>query len=83
MNRKALTLGAPAHAAGAAILRMAEEETIHIGHAIEIHLVRAQDGRVVLSILAPRSLSIDRAKNLQPPPHISSLNASTPNPCAN
>ncbi|AUJ14632.1 carbon storage regulator [Xanthomonas oryzae pv. oryzae] len=62
---------------------MAEEETIHIGHAIEIHLVRAQDGRVVLSILAPRSLSIDRAKNLQPPPHISSLNASTPNPCAN
>ncbi|WP_341809386.1 carbon storage regulator [Xanthomonas oryzae pv. oryzicola] len=64
MNRKALTLGAPAHAAGAAVLRMAEEETIHIGHAIEIHLVKAQDGRVVLSILAPRSLSIERPKKL-------------------
>ncbi|MGS0518256.1 carbon storage regulator [Xanthomonas oryzae pv. oryzicola] len=83
MNRKALTLGAPAHAAGAAVLRMAEEETIHIGHAIEIHLVKAHDGRVVLSILAPRSLSIDRAKNFQPPPHVSSLSSPTPDTCAN
>ncbi|WP_237707351.1 carbon storage regulator [Xanthomonas oryzae] len=64
MNKKALTLGAPAHTAGAAVLRMAEEETIHIGHAIEVHLVKADDGRAVLSILAPRSLSIDSAKKL-------------------
>ncbi|KOR44301.1 hypothetical protein ADT25_11140 [Xanthomonas oryzae] len=56
---------------------MAEEETIHIGHAIEIHLVRAQDGRVVLSILAPRSLSIDRAKHLQPPAPTNNVNAQT------
>lgn len=72
----------PAHRPGAAILRLSEGETIHIGDAIEVHAVKADRGHTVLSIAAPRTLSIDRAKHFHPTQNSDGPSAPTPEPSA-
>lgn len=53
------------HAPGACVLYVPAGETIHIGPDIEVNIARSVDGRVALSICAPRELAIDRESTIR------------------
>lgn len=80
MCRKSLSGTSPSPLPGSALLRMARGETIHIGPDIRVRLMKSNDGRAQLSISAPRSLSIDREKNLTPSGKSDGQGAPTPQP---
>lgn len=79
MSRKTPT---QPHLPGATVLRVTAGETIHIGPDVQIHTAQADDGHALLSIWAPRNLSIDRAKNFRPSRNSDGQGAPTPQPSA-
>jgi sRNA-binding carbon storage regulator CsrA len=52
------------HQPGACVMYVPAGETIHVGADIQINIGRSVEGRVALSISAPRQLDIDRASRL-------------------
>ncbi|MGR4895828.1 carbon storage regulator [Stenotrophomonas sp. LARHCG68] len=82
MCRKTLNGRPPSPIPGSVSLRMALGETIHVGPDINVRLIKADAGHAVLSIFAPRSVSIDREKNFRSSKNSDGQGAPTPQPSA-
>lgn len=80
MCRKTLSGRPPSPIPGSVSLRMALGETIHVGPEISVRLTKTDAGHAVLSIFAPRSVSIDREKNFRSTKNSDGQGAPTPQP---
>ncbi len=82
MCRNSPNVRPPTPIPGSASLRMALGETIHVGRDISVRLTKTDAGHAVLSIFAPRSVSIDREKNFRSAKNSDGQGAPTPQPSA-
>lgn len=82
MCRKTPNGRPPSPIPGSVSLRMALGETIHVGPEISVRLTKADAGHAVLSIFAPRSLSIDREKNFRSTKNSDGQGVRAPQPSA-
>ena len=82
MCRNSPNVRPPTPIPGAVSLRMALGETIHVGRDICVRLTKTDASHAVLSIFAPRSVSIDREKNFRNARNSDGQGAPTPQPSA-